>query len=327
MFPRLLIIGMIALLMAACTGTQPTPTAAPVLPLRLMGAWQTVHESLGIGEVGVRWQFVGHVGDEISIHLESDSALETALIGAQDVVLVQPLTGVVVLPADGAYAVELRRTDDLMDKMTYSLTLEVGNLPSPTFTPSLTPTRTPTRTLTPTPTLTPSRTSTRTHTSTATLTPTRTLTPTHTVTPTDTSTFTLTPSYTFTPSNTPTPSDTPSAVYASLGAFQGELAHGERGQGVIISTFDRHIWALTARAGQYLNASASPNSDATADLALALYSPQGELIATSDPSDSTTARLRNLQLAQDGTYYLQVYSVSGTGSYALALALRDTPAP
>ena len=106
-----------------------------------------------------------------------------------------------------------------------SLTLVIGNPPTPTptmtQTPTETPTNTPTNTQTPTetptetPTNTPTNTQTPTNTITPTVTPTNTQTPTvtptntqtPTVTPTNTQTPTVTP--TVTPTNTQTPSQTP----------------------------------------------------------------------------------------------------------------------
>jgi hypothetical protein len=90
-----------------------------------------------------------------------------------------------------------------------SLTLQIGELPTPTNTP--TPTTTPTNTGTPNPTPTNTPTNSQTPTNTPTVTKTPTNTPTNTTTPTKTptNTPTNTPTVTQTPTNTPTVTQTP----------------------------------------------------------------------------------------------------------------------
>ncbi len=161
-----------------------------------------------------------------------------------------------------------------------------------------------------------------------------TLTPSATITPSPTSVKTNTPTPTNTPVSTLTPSATPTPVYAPLGDLRGELLVDMPFTDSFISSFERHVFLFEGRAGQY--ARVAMDGQGEVDAALAMFAPDGRLIAMDDDSGGDRdALLNGIRLEQDGTYIVQAANGGGPGPYSLVMSLSDslpaavpaTPAP
>lgn len=302
---------LLALLLAACSAGDEQPTlVANDLPLvtRVLPAWIETQDALQAQERGRRWQFVAGDGDGVQITATDATGqpMPIVLSDAQGRILSRGMgAAIAVLPVGGTFNADVLRPDTIVPelKLKYSVRLSLTNRETPTAT--VTPTRTATATRTATDTLTATRTPTATRTGTATRTPTN----------------------TFTPSNTPMPSNTPTAVYAPLGSFQGVLTAGMPANGRLIATFDRLVWAVPAQRGDFLTIEAAPGADEF-DPALAIYDPQGRLMAMDDDAGGgQAARLFAVEIDAPGTYYVQAYSRSSTGGTVTVRLARDASRP
>lgn len=139
--------------------------------------------------------------------------------------------------------------------------------------------------------------------------------------------FTATPA----PTRVVTPTATP-PYYARLGTLIGALAGGQIRQGEFDIAEERHVYTLEGRGGQYVGIKVVGVSG-TVDPVAHLYGPDGSELAADDNSGSGgTAVLRNVRLALDGLYSLQVWGRGFSGAYQISLttslnATLVTPQP
>lgn len=298
------------MVIAACS----PPTEPPIVAIRVLEPWMAYSDVAAAGEPAHAWQFVVAEPGPIRVRVQTDADLQVTLKAADGALLAAGRDMSVLLPAAGVYSVEVQVTSGAGGiysiEVSYSDRTPVpSSTPTPTAIPSLTPTMPPTITSSYTPSRTP--------------TPTLTFTPSQTYTATLTPSATFTSSATYTPSTTFTPSLTPTAVWATLGSLIGTLVPGVETEGVLISAFDRHIYALEVDAGAFITVHAAAIG-AEFDPAITLYDPRGMAIAFDDDSGGAgAARILNVRAAEGagGTYFVQVggaaLSAGATGGYRL----------
>ncbi len=121
------------------------------------------------------------------------------------------------------------------------------------------------------------------------------------------------------------PTPTPPAD-AALGTFTGFLTSGEPRDGALASD-ERHLYTFEVTAGTVVTIRMGRLSGAL-DPLLALYDPQGGIIALDDNSGGgSEAVLRNIRLFQDGVYSIRVAGAGFPGSYRLSLLAAAEPLP
>lgn len=121
------------------------------------------------------------------------------------------------------------------------------------------------------------------------------------------------------------PTPTPPAD-AALGTFTGFLTSGETRDGTLAGD-ERHLYTFEESAGTFVTIRMGRLSGAL-DPLLALYDPQGSIIALDDNSGGDSeAVLRNIRLFQDGVYSIQVAGAGFPGSYRLSLLAAAEPFP
>ncbi|MEZ4668441.1 MAG: PPC domain-containing protein [Anaerolineae bacterium] len=134
--------------------------------------------------------------------------------------------------------------------------------------------------------------------------------------------FTATP----TPTRVVTPTPTP-PYYARLGTLIGEVAGGQNRRGEFVRPEDRHVYTLNGRSGDYITVEVAQVTG-TVDPVVHFYGPDGsELAADDDSGGGSSARLRNVRLAQDGLYSFQVWGHGFSGEYHIDLAVSLSPIP
>ena len=132
--------------------------------------------------------------------------------------------------------------------------------------------------------------------------------------------------YTATPAPTRvvTPTATP-PYYARLGTLIGALAGGQIRQGEFDIAEEQHVYTIEGRSGQYLGIEVRGIADAV-DPVAHLYGPDGNEVAADDNSGGgVTAMLRNVRLAADGLYSLQVWGHGFSGTYQINLNVSQNP--
>jgi hypothetical protein len=145
---------------------------------------------------------------------------------------------------------------------------------------------------------------------------------TYTDRPSPSATATLTPTITATPTNTPTPTAT-LPYYARLGTFVTVLQSNQLRPGEFSVPEERHVYTFEGRTRQYIQAQAVRLSGEI-DPVIRLFDPNGLELATDDDSGGHAgALLRNVQLAQDGLYSLQVWGRGLAGTYQISLLMTD----
>lgn len=121
------------------------------------------------------------------------------------------------------------------------------------------------------------------------------------------------------PTRVVTPTATP-PYYARLGRLIGTLAGGQIRQGEFDIAEERHVYTFEGRGGQYLGIEVQGVSGAV-DPVARLYGPDGNELAADDNSGANgAALLRNVRLALDGLYSLQVWGRGFAGTYQINLS-------
>lgn len=269
----------LAALLALAACAPAAEFTGSAIPARVLDPWQTVADTLQDGDLAREWRFLGAAGDQAQVAVTSAAPLDIVLTDAAGAALAQGNPLAASLPADGSYRIVIAARAPA----DYTLRLTFGNRP--------TPTRTPTATLTPSSTFTASPT------------PLASDTPTATATPTATN----------------TPTATPAPIYAPLGDLRGELIDGQPVTAAFISSFERHIYLFSGRAGQ--TACLALDGQGEVDAALTLFAPDGGVIAADDDSGGERdARLAGIRLETGGAYIVQVTSGGGIGPYTVRLS-------
>jgi hypothetical protein len=117
---------------------------------------------------------------------------------------------------------------------------------------------------------------------------------------------------------------TPLPAFADLGVFIGELAHGTS-DGSELSADTTHVYTFNGQRGQYATLEVR-RVFGELDPLLTLYSPQGTPLALdANSGENSSALVRNVQLAEDGIYTVQVSGRGLSGAYAVSLALGEFP--
>lgn len=128
---------------------------------------------------------------------------------------------------------------------------------------------------------------------------------------------------TATPTLTPTPTAIPTItpIYDALGTYAGELASTREQTSAFSRKDERHVYTFTGDEGQFANVRVDL-LDGEADPLVALYDPDGRVIAADDNSGGDlSALLQNILLTRTGEYSIQVGNEGERGEYRLSLSL------
>lgn len=126
-----------------------------------------------------------------------------------------------------------------------------------------------------------------------------------------------------TPTATPTVTPTP-PYYARFGTFIDRLAGGENRQQNLTIPEDRHVYTFEGRAGDYVTVLLG-RTGGEFDPILRVYAPEGiEIASDDDTGGQQNALVRDVRLAVDGTYSIQVWGKGLVGSYEVVLLVSES---